>query len=230
MVSGVRIEAQEKPTTSGVTRQYQSTLLAFQKIKRLLKEDKKDNTIDFENIKGSPYLNKNFILGKLYISDSLIDTNLFRYNLYSDEIEITENDQLYGLLKINGTKLILDNNTIVLKKYQNDSKPISRSYFILLAKGKSISLFKRKKCKLTPAQKATTPNQMDRAAKFTTYENYYIKKENNDFLYEINTKKKNILKIMQDKKDAIKNYLEKNNVDLKNEKKIIELFSFYNSL
>ncbi len=226
----INISSQEEPSMSGVIRQYQSTLLAFQKIKRLLKEDKKDNQIDFTSIKGSPYLKEEFSLGQFYISDSLIDKNLFRYNIYADEIEIKENDQLYGLLKIEGTKLVLDNYTILLKEYVNQDKLKSKSYFILLTNGEKIGLYKRKRCKLTPAQKATTPNQMDRAAKFTTYDDYYIQKENQNILQEISIKKKNILKIMQDKKDIINNYIDKNNIDVKNEKKLTELFTFYNSL
>ncbi|MDH7444779.1 hypothetical protein [Aquimarina sp. 2201CG14-23] len=230
LLPSIKTNAQDEPTMSGVIRQYQSTLLAFQKIKRLLKDEKKDNSIDFESIKGSPYLNEKFSLGKLYIYDSLIDNNLFRYNIYSDEIEVTENNQLYGLYKVKGMKLMLDNQTLVLKNYQENSKSKNKSYFIVLSEGKNISLYKRKKCKLTPAQKATTPNQMDRAAKFNIYEDYYIKKENDEHLYKISTKERNILKIMQDKKEIVKNYIDKHNINLKNEKKLTELFTFYNSL
>ena len=217
--------AQDAPTMSGVPRQYQSTLYTFQKVKKLLNNQEKEFSIPFEDIKGSPYLNKNFTKGKLYINDSLIEENYFRYNIYSDEIEINENGQLFGLLKIPQTKLILDEKVIALKNFENN-----KSYFLVIYDQNNITLIQRKRCKLTPAQKASTPNQMDRAAKFTIYEDYYIKMNKNESFRELKLNKKSILKALYDKKKQIQAFLKNEEIDLDNESDVLRVLEFYASI
>ncbi len=229
---GNEITSQENPgAISGAPRQYMGTLQSFQKIRKLLNQTKKDTPLAFEDIKGSPYLNENFREGKIYLRDSLLDSGLLRYNIYSDEIEISENKKLYGLLKIIGSKIIIKNDTILLLNYIDDNKQKKKGYFLQIIDGTPIQLLKRLDCILTPQQKALTPNQKDRAAKFSIYESYYLKKhDENKNPIKIQLKRKYFFEEMIDQKEKVQNFIKQNNLNLKNEEDLKKLIKQYNNL
>lgn len=219
----------QEASMSTVARQYQNTMLHFQKIKKLANKNT-PTKLNFEDIKGSPYLFDKSKSGKLYIQDSLIETNSFNLNLYSDEIEVIDNNQLYGIIKIDNTKLTIGEEIILLQAFLDDNGETNKGYFLEVWKGHNVSLFLKKNCKLVPPQKAATPNQKDRTAKFTIFDNYYILRSNETLLTKIKNNKSSIFQLMNDKKSELKQYIGDNNLNMKESEDLKKVFSFYNSL
>ncbi len=216
---------------SGAPRQYMGTFQAFQKIRKLLNENENSNSIKFSDIKGSPYLNNEFEPGNIYIKDSLIEKGMLRYNIYADEIEIKDQQKLFGLYKIQDSKVKIGKDEIILKEFFEDQKK-EKGYFITLINSNKVKLYKRIRCKIIEPLKAATPNQKDRSAKFKSYIDYYIilPIHKNGQLSKIKLKKKSIMNLMQDQEEKIKGYFKKNQVNLKREKDITKLFSYYESI
>ncbi len=221
---------QPRPTSSGAPRQYMNTMHAFQEFRKLLNKEIKDNPISLEDIKGSPYMDDKFKLGSIFVNDSLIEKSLIRYNIYSDEIEIKENNELFSLLKIDNSSVIINEQKITYRKYLTDSGKIEGGYFVLLFKGEFLNLYKKLRCKLSSPIKAPTPNQKNRAAKFLTYTDYYVKFNEKSKFKKIKSKQKFILELMNDRKDVIKKLIQEEKIDFKKENDLISIFKEYNNL
>ena len=134
-------------------------------------------------------------------------------------------------MKIKQSKILIGDQTIVLLEYPDNKNQLSKEYFIIIVDDKPLQLLKKMRCILSPAQKAPTPNQKDRAAKFTTYSDYYIKNDlQNQNPLKLQLKRKNILMYMSDQKEKIKNYINTEDINLKNEDDLKKLFVYYNNL
>ena len=80
-------------------------------------------------------------------------------------------------------------------------------------------------------KKATTPNHHDIPARFKDMEDkYYFKRSTERIIFPVSAKSKNLLLQLSDQEAVIKKYLKTEKIDLKNEKDLIELFKYYDTL
>jgi hypothetical protein len=85
VISGIKIYSQENnPNVI-----YQTRILAIREL---------DHTINYKNVDGSPYYTPQFIKGTAYLKDGNYATLLYRYDLFSDEIEFVKDDKIIWLI------------------------------------------------------------------------------------------------------------------------------------
>ncbi len=192
----------------------------------------KEESNDLSNIKGSPYENDDFVFGKAV--DRLTDKSMgyyLRYNVYNDVIEMKVNlydTEIIGLIKSLNYSAIINNKEYSYEIYSDDNKKTSEGYFILLSKGEKSSLYLKKTKEFKKGKKAQDSFHKDVSAKFTGAEIFYYKKGR--ILKPLSTKKKELLLQLSDKKDELNKFIKSKKVNLKNDKDLIKLMKYYDSL
>lgn len=212
---------------SGSPREFETTTEMYNQIRRMLNtKEKVPYEIDWDNVKGSPYLNEKYKLAKFYIGDKSYGNIMMRFNTYTSEIELLpeEGEEVGALMKLDGSRILFENKTLALFNYTNEDGDATKEYFLVLNKADNIKLLLRKKCVFSPNEKALTANQADRAAKFTQYNYFYIVKDGEFF--EVNPKKKDVMKVFPDKKNEIKAYIKSEKLKLKNQQDFAKLVDY----
>ncbi len=191
----------------------------------MLVSTKKKNTesLDYEKIKGTPYLYSDFKSGFVYIKDKAPTKILVKYDLYMKEMEIIVNEVIYSFRK----EMPFDSICIENQTFVYNSNWGNNAYFELLAKG-SLSLLKDYKVEIfQPVSKNSYSYNVEPA--FTKpVEVYYLLK--NDKLTKIKLSKSDILSAMDDKKDLVEQYVSKNKLSLKKEDDAVKVINYYNNL
>ena len=220
----------------GEPNQYESTWRSVQVIRDILNKKSKDNPIDFKDIKGSPYLNQKFKMGEYVANGKSLGNFYLRYNIYSDEIEVIDEKELNisdgeikdlgAFLKIDDSHAIIDNQKFNLVNYVDKNDDFQKAYFQELYSNNGTTLLKRFRCVLTPAQKAQTFNEADRAAKFNIYEDYYLQTKESQYPELLSLKKSKIVKAFKGKEKSAKEYIATNKLNLKKEDDLVKLIQF----
>lgn len=191
--------------------------------------------VDWKNASGSPYLNESFSPCKLYSNNEQIGSFYYRYNAYSDEIELKESlssPQISSLVQNKQFRLsdgsnIYTYNTIVSKKNE-----YSEGHLNLLEDGEHFSLFR--KDFVTFKKGAPAANSMVKATpdKFTNFtEFYYVDKSSgNEQAYFLDNNLKNFLNSQKkNEKEKIKTIIKEQKLNTKKEADLILLFRLLNN-
>jgi hypothetical protein len=216
----------------GSPRQFENTSQVFQELRRVINsKEKTPYEIDWENVKGSPYLNEEYKLGQFFIGEKSYGNVMMRFNTYTDEIELmpVDGEEIGALMKLDDSRLVFENKTLKLMSYQDEDGYAQKGYFLVLSSHDNLQLLLRKKCVFSPNEKGPTANHADRAAKFTQYDYFYIVK-NNETPIQVNPKKKSILKVFPDQKNEIKSYLKSEKLKLKKQEDFAKLIDYIASL
>ncbi|QHI37052.1 hypothetical protein IMCC3317_24300 [Kordia antarctica] len=217
--------------SSGAPREFESTSQIYDHLRKLLNtKEKEPYKIDWDNVKGSPYLYENYKMAQFYIGDKSYGTIMMRLNTYSNEVELLPHDgqEMEALMKVDGSRVVFEGKTLELFTYKDEEGFEKKAYFLVLNDEKNVQLLLRKKCKFSPNEKAPTRNQADRAAKFTQYDYYYIVKNGEPILVE--TKKKAVVKLFPEKESEIKKYIKSEKLKLKKEKDFAKLIDYVATL
>ena len=187
----------------------------------------KKREIAYENIIGTPYIQKDFVKSSITEKDgSIFENILLKYNGYDDAIEYKHP---------NGTILQLANpeNFIEFKigddlyiYYNNDSK-LLKGYYQVLEDGKFVLLVKH----VVALLDAEAPKAYEDAkpAKFLPKPDSYFVLFGNSEMTEINHKKE-LLNLMIDQKDKISAFIKKNKLKTKKEDDLKQIVAYYNGL
>jgi hypothetical protein len=189
----------------------------------------------YEGIKGTPYLFDTWKEGNIFLKDSSLirDINI-KYNIYTDDV-------LY-LNSKSGDSLIIDRHRIDAFEIQGDSsadlllfrdislKPGSKdksTFARVLYNGKTKLLIKYIKVFIKADYKGayTAGRRYD---EYTDNSQYYIIKDNE--LNRIRLNKKAIIKVLADRENEIKSFIDKEGTALDNENDVIKLLEYYDSL
>ncbi len=190
----------------------------------------------YEGIKGTPYLFPAWKQGNIYLKDSSHIKNInIKYNIYTDDV-------LY-LNSRSGDSLIIDRSLINAFEILDDSaggiilfkdinlKPGTngKSAFIkVLYDGKSKFLIKYNKIFI----KADYKGAYAAGRKYDEYTDnyqYYILKDNNE-LNKIKLNKKSVIKVLSDKENKVKSFIDTQGLAPDNEKNIISVLEYYDSI
>ncbi|UJH66550.1 hypothetical protein [Allomuricauda sp. SCSIO 65647] len=210
------------------TSQYNTTRLSNLIFEKFLDQKEKVNPIKFEDIKGSPYEPKEFVVGTFHLKDKEPLNLMMRYNMYDDEIEVKENDgTITSFLKVDGTEFSIQDALIRPYSYTDENDQFKRGNFVVLADGDTKLLLK-KKVVLIPPEKAPTPNQRDRAAKFIVNKDYYVLKGTEQPVL-FNGKKKDLLSLFPDRAEEIKKFIKEGKLNLKKQEDLAQVFEHINS-
>ncbi len=195
-----------------------------------LKNELLKSNISQVNYKGSPYLSEGFSYGKIIVDNDKIFKKNLRFNAYSDVFEIKNNGRISGLIKSKNVKVLLNGELYQLFSYPD--KGIEKDgYFVNLnPKGTKISLLLKNEKEFIEAKKATNSYSDNKPAKFIYKKLYFIKKGNKLPVVEIRLSKKSVLKALKNQKQAILSFIKNNKLKLRNEKDVVKLFNYYNTL
>jgi hypothetical protein len=192
-----------------------------------------NTNIDLSIVKGSPYENKNFQLGKAVNSETGNPQNYYlRYNVYNDVFELKKgkNDtKTGGLIKSENIYVSINNREYHYKKYLDSHSNTKEGYFILLKKGNKSSLYLKKtkdfKDKVMPKDSFEKEKP---AAFIDNNPAYYLQK--GDVLVSISSRKKKFLEQYPDISKKLGKYIKSEKISLKNEKDVIKLFTYLDTL
>jgi len=190
------------------------------------------SNVDLSKIEGSPYMDNEFQLGKVYNRLTKNVSNfLLRYNIYNDEIQIKvgDNNDSRVLLKSKDYFVILNNSKIFYEKYQIKNN-IETGYFILKYTGKSFSLFEKKNKTFQASKPSKDSFHISTPAKFKDNTTSYIKSTKDEVLRPVSSSKKAILDNFPTHKKELKIYLKSENINLKDENDLKKLIKYYDSL
>ncbi|MBC8755477.1 hypothetical protein H2O64_12440 [Kordia sp. YSTF-M3] len=212
---------------SGAPREFETTSQIYDQLRKIINtKEKEPYKIDWENVKGSPYLNESYKLAQFYIADKSYGNIMMRFNTYSNEIELLPEDgqEMEALMRVDGSKIMFEGKTLKLFTFKDEEGYEKKAYFLVLNTEENVQLLLRKKCRFSPNEKALTMNQADRAAKFTQYDYYYIVKDGE--LVQVDAKKKDVLKLFPEKENDIKKYIKSEKLKLKKEKDFAKLIDY----
>jgi hypothetical protein len=179
------------------------------------------------NVQGSPYVNEEFVIGKVFVRDDAPYNGVLRYNAYSDGIEMKTAEGVITLLKRDYLKATIDGKLYLIENYKKDGA-IRKAYFVELNKGKARLLLRQAK-KFVAARAASSSYSQDKPAKFEDEISYYIITEGNAAI-ETRLRVKDVLAALPDHQKELAAYVKKNKLKLKEEGEVIELLTYYNSL
>ncbi|ALM07894.1 hypothetical protein SB49_08845 [Sediminicola sp. YIK13] len=192
-------------------------------------------TVDWKNASGSPYLNESFSPCKLYMDKEQLGNFYYRYNAYSDEIELKESlssPQISSLVQNKQFRLIDGSNNYTYNTIISKKNKQSEGHLNLLEDGEHFSLFR--KDFVTFKRGAPAANSMVKATpdKFTNFTEYYYldKSSGDDQAYYLDNNLKNFLNSQKkNEKEKIKTIIKEQKLNTKKEAELILLFRLLNN-
>lgn len=187
------------------------------------------NTLSETDIKGSPYLNNEFVNGTIFTTTKLkyVDVPL-RYNIFNDELEFkNDNNQIRALATPEIVETVeFGDYKMVYIPYSNVKK-IRNGFFLIEEKGNA-SLYSRLEVIFKKAE--------DPGAYVDARPPEFIKKPDSYYI-RVGTaeakkvgKKNDLPEIFPDHQNEISAFIKKNKIKTNRPEKLKELVRFYNSL
>ncbi|MDH7444277.1 hypothetical protein [Aquimarina sp. 2201CG14-23] len=174
------------------------------------------------SIKGSPFYLGGYKLGEVFVDGSSRGKTLLRYDGVNDELQFQKDNETYNVVKKDKLKAIVDKTVFKIYTYEGE-----KQYFITYNTGKNSLLLKPKK-KFVDVVKAQSGYSKDIPAKFVDQYKYFILK--NGEIQPIKLKKKDVLKVLSDKKSEIESFVSSKKLGYKKEKDLIKVMDYYNTL
>ncbi len=203
-----------------------TTIDLFKANKRIKGEH--NNVLTEKDIKGSPYLNDEFITGSVFTTTKVQYNNIkLRYNIFNDEIEFDADGQVQALLAPESFDMIEFGGNVFCYIPYSLLKKIKRGYFIRLVEGKA-SLWMRPEISFV---KATEPAPYKEAepAKFVRKADSFFIRIGKEEARPVSSKS-DLIDIFPDQNDKIEAFVKKNKIKPNNPDNLKELVHYYNSL
>lgn len=189
--------------------------------------------IDEPDIQGSAYTSETFLPGKLYHKNEFESNVFYRYNAYSEEIEIKSTNApgmpINALLRDKNISIEnVEGKPMSFKTFIDKKGLTQNGYLTEMYKGK-YTLYKRSDVKYTQPQKAQNSFVPATPARFSKFTEYYLELEGRNRIDELELKKSKLLKLVDDSdREALKLYLKENKLKIKDENDILKALLFLN--
>ena len=187
-----------------------------------------DNIDREAGIEGSAYVNNKYQFAQISCFSGKIPP--LRYNALRDEMEYQVENKKYFMVKIDSCEIILDNKLYKYLQYQEAEREEKR-YLVLLSdeNSKKFSLYKKEKMNLIPE---VIPKSSYHEAKPAHYEletgKYYLSFQKKTIVMP--KREKDFLALFPEKANEIKAFIKQKDISLRDEKDIIVLVRFLNTL
>lgn len=183
---------------------------------------------------GSPYLADNFVTTSLFYDGELEKKVYYRFNAYNQEIEIKgSSDPDETVFAINKDKKIsIDVNKKIMsfKTFVTSKDRTLNGYLINLIDGEDYDLYKRVFIKYSPGRPSPNSFLPPVPARFTNFTEYYFQKKGVNRIDEIILSNKKLLKQLdKDTRDKTKPYLKDNDLNVRQERDLVNAFEFLNA-
>ena len=147
--------------------------------------------------------------------------NRFEANMSND----ASKDSIFAFNSQSIKKVVIGNKTFVKKQVEGKGS----NYFLeVIEDGDQVTLLKSFNASVIPGTINPMTQQKMKADKIEIKSSYYIERDGD--LEEVKLKKSTIMKLMSDKKDKIKGFLNENNISFKKDADIKKIFHYYNSI
>ena len=167
---------------------------------------------------GSPYFNENFAEGEVFYNNKSLGIYLYRHNAFNDEVEVVKpgdesvkyvKDEQGNFIPAEGESSSLATiKEIVLKDKEtgrslslttitNEDGALRNAYLYELASGQNYTLYYQNRVGFKEGVRAvnsmvrTTPNR------FTHFQDFYIRKNNEEIAYFFSGKKKDLSTVLK---------------------------------
>jgi len=185
---------------------------------------------------GSAYETENYAKGKIYYEDELLGNFYYRYNGFTDEVELKktllEEEDEKALIQDPKVKLVSANGTeVIYDKYITKKKKFIDGHLTQLVAGDQYSLYRRLHVKFSEAKPAENSMVNPKPSKFTQYQTYFLKTKESNAITEIPLKKTKLLKLIApETSKKLDSYVKEQNLDITKEEDLKRLFTFANTL
>ena len=181
-----------------------------------------------EDVNGTPYINDTFMPAKVIGASEI--SALMRYNAEKDEMEFTKDGRNFHLYKSDSLEIKMVNATYKYLQYETN-KSIKNGYLVVLVeRGKDkYSLYKKETITLVPKTEAKSSYDQPTKAHYRRDDDkFYITVS--DKIVAMPRKKKELLALLPNNTADIENYLKSNKVAFDDERDLINLVKFMNTL
>lgn len=190
-----------------------------------------------KNIKGSAYDNENFLKGTIVHEGKSYKNIWLRYNAYADEVEMKihapgdKDEEIHGFIKSPELSFVIGDEKVKYTEFlQKDKEEKSAGNVFVLYEGDHYSLYQRRVKIYKESKEATTSFHRPFPARFVDDTEYYLKVEGQTPVF-VKPKLKSILSFVDNaKKSDVKNYIKKNDIDLKEGRGLAELMGYMDTL
>lgn len=195
--------------------------------------EKKRKELDLNTIQGSPYTSNQFASTTLFYGDDKVRDVYYRYNALNEEIEVKKTllpeEGYRALSKDKNINIIVDGNKLSFYTFITAKNRTLNGYLNQLYKGKEYSLYRRTTVKFTEGQDAQNSFVAAVPARFTQFTEYYLKKKGVNRIDQVLQKNGKFLKQLDsDMVSEVKNYINENNLNVKDEYDLVKVFEFLN--
>ena len=159
---------------------------------------------------GSPYIHKDWNYGKITLngSDKVYEAKM-RYNNYSDEIEINDNN----VIKTFGNKIAIKEIVIGIEVYKvypyEENKQIKQGFYLELSSGK-VGLYSKTPVIYKPAKQPTSGYDQPEPAKFIVKPTEYYVRNGNSLPVLVPGNKKKAIEALTNAEINLSDYLSEN--------------------
>lgn len=194
----------------------------------------KRREIDLDKFQGSPYTSNIFIPTMLKYNDEVVGSIYYRYNALNEEVEIkktsSEEEVYQALVKDKEISLIVNGKPLSFKTFITEKKATTNGYLTLIQKGEQYDLYERTHVKFTEGQPAQNSFVAAVPSRFSKFTEYYFQKDGVNRIDQIPQKNKKLIKLVDDsEKEALKIFLKENNLNIKSETDLMQVFDYLNS-
>jgi hypothetical protein len=185
---------------------------------------KTSNTMKYDNINGSPYLDREFQEGILFLNDTLAARLPVRFNIYTNEIEY----QMDGVVYTPGDRSAIK-KAMVGRSVLVWSHIIGHgSYVEQLVAGKG-SLFQKRSVQFKPEEPPKPIIGTSTPAEFVRdFDSYYFELSGS---IPIEIKSMNgLIEILSDKKDEMQRFIKSEKLRRMSKEHLIRVITYYNTL
>ena len=180
-----------------------------------------------EKIEGTPYLTEEFLTADVYSNKGKYPATPMRYNIFADYIEFKHKDITYILDAGPDIKKVdFGNFSLVVEKTEVKGK-MKSGYFALLDSGK-VTLLSKKVVTYREAQPPKALETTGKPARYSRSGDDYLYKVGNGPVMDVGSVKK-MIESFPDKQEELKQFASQEKIS-KNEKDLVKLVKYYNSL
>lgn len=187
--------------------------------------------LPYSEIKGSPYLNAQFVESELISFDSIKYINVkFRYNIYADQMEYLAGEEILTLANpIDFRYFILYEDIFVYQAFTSAGSKPQRGFFQLLFSSPSVTLSKKMTTIYEPADELQAFAE-PKPARFTKKSDKYYLSFPGSLPAEVSLNSRRVLAAFPDKIKELENFISDKRMRFRNEDDLVKLVDYYNSL
>jgi hypothetical protein len=188
------------------------------------------NTKIVESIDGHQYFLDEWGTGKIIINDSINAVqSKIQFNLVSGSPVIGKSSKAFILKDEKITGFVINNTNFIKLDSDKFVDKVKANYFVTPDFSTNNYLIANySKILKEPFISNKGNNNLELNKKYETFKRFYILNAHKKYA-TVRLKEKDILKVLSDKEKQLKKYIKQNKLNLKNEKDVVKLITYYHT-